>query len=249
MDVVGCRQIVFSSSATVYGENPEVPSRETSYTKPTNPYGRTKLFIEEIIRDWSMVANDRSATILRYFNPIGADVSGLIGENPKGTPNNLMPLMLEVATGKRETLLVFGNDYDTPDGTGVRDYIHVDDLARGHIAALGFTSRSNGVEVFNLGTGVGVSVLELIAAFERVTGNIISHQIIARRPGDVPIYLADPTRAKKILGWESSLDVDRMCIDSWRFALANRLVPENDRQLTLKQYVSSLKIFQHRFAW
>lgn len=182
MDVVGCRQIVFSSSATVYGENPEVPSCETSYTKPTNPYGRTKLFIEEIIRDWSMVANDRSATISRYFNPIGADVSGLIGENPKGTPNNLMPLMLEVATGKRETLLVFGNDYDTPDGTGVRDYIHVDDLARGHIAALGFTSRSNGVEVFKLGTGVGASVLELIAAFERVTGNIISHQITARRP-------------------------------------------------------------------
>ena len=175
MDAVECRQIVFSSSATVYGEAAEVPFHETSATGPTNPYGRTKLFIEEIIRDWSGAGDDRTAALLRYFNPIGADVSGLIGENPRGIPNNLMPLMLDVATGRRDELSVFGDDYDTPDGTGIRDYIHIDDLACGHVLALDFTSRTSGTEVFNLGTGTGVSVLELIAAFERVTGQTIAH--------------------------------------------------------------------------
>jgi len=222
MDAVECRQIVFSSSATVYGEVAEVPSCETSRTGPSNPYGRTKLFIEEIIRDWTATGGARSAALLRYFNPIGADESGLIGENPKGIPNNLMPLILEVASGKRAELAVFGDDYDTPDGTGIRDYIHVDDLARGHIAALDFTEGTAGAEVFNLGTGTGVSVLELIAAFERITGQKVPYRITARRPGDVPIYLADPSRAKETLGWETRLDVDRMCADSWRFCIGNR---------------------------
>ena len=166
MDAVGCRQIVFSSSATVYGEASDPPFCEDARTYPSNPYGRTKLFIEEIIRDWSATGEGRSAALLRYFNPIGADESGLIGENPKGIPNNLMPLMLDVAIGKRDELSVFGDDYDTADGTGIRDYIHVDDLARGHVSALDFTRRTPGTEVFNLGTGTGVSVLELIAAFE-----------------------------------------------------------------------------------
>ena len=221
MDVAGCRQIVFSSSATVYGEAAEVPSRETSRTGPTNPYGRTKLFIEEIIRDWSVAGDGRSAALLRYFNPIGADESGLIGENPKGIPNNLMPLMLDVAIGKRDELSVFGDDYDTPDGTGIRDYIHVDDLARGHVAALDFTRRTPGTEVFNLGTGAGVSVLELIAAFERVTGQTIARRYTPRRSGDGAVSLADPSRAKEVLGWEARLDVDRMCADSRRFRSRN----------------------------
>ena len=217
MDAAECRQIVFSSSATVYGEAAVVPSCETSPTAPTNPYGRTKLFIEKIIRDWSVAGVGRSAALLRYFNPIGADASGLIGENPRGIPNNLMPLMLDVAIGKRDELLVFGDDYDTPDGTGIRDYIHVDDLAHGHVSALDFTSRTSGVEVFNLGTGTGVSVLELITAFERVTGQTIAYRITPRRPGDVGVSLADPSQAKEVLGWETRLDVDRMCADSWRF--------------------------------
>ena len=227
MDAAGCRQIVFSSSATVYGEVAEVPSRETDHTGPTNPYGRTKLFIENIIRDWSAAGDGRSAALLRYFNPIGADPSGLIGENPKGIPNNLMPLILEVAIGRREELSVYGDDYDTPDGTGIRDYIHVDDLARGHIAALDFTNGTTGAEVFNLGTGSGVSVLDLISAFERVTGQTIPRRITARRHGDVPIYLADPSRARDVLGWQTVLDVDRMCADSWRFRSGNQTSSED----------------------
>lgn len=227
MDAAECRQIVFSSSATVYGEAAVVPSCETSPTDPTNPYGRTKLFIEKIIRDWCVAGVGKSAALLRYFNPIGADASGLIGENPRGIPNNLMPLMLDVAIGKRDELLVFGDDYDTPDGTGIRDYIHVDDLAHGHVAALDFTSRTSGAEVFNLGTGTGVSVLELIAAFERVTGQTIAYQITPRRPGDVGVSLANPSQAKEVLGWETRLDVDRMCADSWRFRSRNHASNED----------------------
>ena len=227
MDAAECRQIVFSSSATVYGEAAVVPSCETSPTAPTNPYGRTKLFIEKIIRDWGVAGVGRSAALLRYFNPIGADASGLIGENPRGIPNNLMPLMLDVAIGKRDELLVFGDDYNTPDGTGIRDYIHVDDLAYGHVSALDFTSRASGVEVFNLGTGTGVSVFELIAAFERVTGQTIAYQITPRRPGDVGVSLADPSQAKEVLGWETRLDVDRMCADSWRFCSRNHASNED----------------------
>ena len=160
------------------------------------------------------IGNGRSAAPLRYFNPIGADVSGVIGEDPTGIPNNLMPLMLDVAIGKRDELSVFGDDFDTPDGTGIRDYIHVDDLGRGHIAA---PLPASNCLWFNLGTGTGVSVLELIAAFERVTGRTVAHRITQRRPGDVPIYLADPSRARKVLGWETQLNLERMCADSWRF--------------------------------
>lgn len=217
MDSVGCRQIVFSSSATVYGEASAPPFSEDARTYPSNPYGRTKLFIEDIIRDWSAAGEGRSAALLRYFNPIGADASGLIGENPNGIPNNLMPLILEVALGKRDILKVFGDDYDTPDGTGVRDYIHVDDLARGHLMALDYTANKTGTEVFNLGTGQGISVLELISALERVIGQKITHRIASRRSGDVAVSLADPSRAKRILGWEAALDVDQMCADAWRF--------------------------------
>ena len=175
------------------------------------------MFIEEIIRDWCFSGDGRSATLLRYFNPIGADESGLIGEWPKGIPNNLMPLILEVAAGMRKQLSVFGKDYDTPDGTCIRDYIHVDDLARGHIAAMEFTKSKRGVEAFNLGTGIGVSVLDLIRAFSRVTGKEIPHRFAAKRTGDVTVCLADPSRALDVLGWQAELTLDRMCADAWRF--------------------------------
>lgn len=227
MDAAGCRQIVFSSSATVYGEVSAPPFREDANTEPTNPYGRTKLFIEEILRDWSAVGDGRSAVLLRYFNPIGAHNSGLIGESPKGVPNNLMPLILDVASGKRGELVVFGDDYDTPDGTGVRDYIHVEDLARGHVDALVHTSKISGWATFNLGTGKGISVLDLISSFERVTSQKVHYRIAARRPGDVAVSLADPSRARDVLGWQTVLDVDRMCADSWRFRSGNQTSSED----------------------
>ena len=227
MDAAGCRQIVFSSSATVYGEVSAPPFREDANTGPTNPYGRTKLFIEEILRDWSAVGDGRSAVLLRYFNPIGAHNSGLIGESPKGVPNNLMPLILDVASGKRGELVVFGDDYDTPDGTGVRDYIHVEDLARGHVGALVHTSKISGWATFNLGTGKGISVLDLISSFERVTSQKVHYRIAARRPGDVAVSLADPSRARDVLGWQTVLDVDRMCADSWRFRSGNQTSSED----------------------
>lgn len=227
MDAAGCRQIVFSSSATVYGEVSAPPFREDANTGPTNPYGRTKLFIEEILRDWSAVGDGRSAVLLRYFNPIGAHNSGLIGESPKGVPNNLMPLILDVASGKRGELVVFGDDYDTPDGTGVRDYIHVEDLARGHFDALVHTSKISGWATFNLGTGKGISVLDLISSFERVTSQKVHYRIAARRPGDVAVSLADPSRARDVLGWQTVLDVDRMCADSWRFRSGNQTSSED----------------------
>lgn len=227
MDAAGCRQIVFSSSATVYGEVSAPPFREDAATGPTNPYGRTKLFIEEILRDWSDVGDGRSAVLLRYFNPIGAHNSGLIGESPKGVPNNLMPLILDVASGKRGELVVFGDDYDTPDGTGLRDYIHVEDLARGHVDALVHTSKISGWATFNLGTGKGISVLDLISSFERVTSQKVHYRIAARRPGDVAVSLADPSRARDVLGWQTVLDVDRMCADSWRFRSGNQTSSED----------------------
>ena len=227
MDAAGCRQIVFSSSATVYGEVSAPPFREDANTGPTNPYGRTKLFIEEILRDWSAVGDGRSAVLLRYFNPIGAHNSGLIGESPKGVPNNLMPLILDVASGKRGELVVFGDDYDTPDGTGVRDYIHVEDLARRHVDALVHTSKISGWATFNLGTGKGISVLDLISSFERVTSQKVHYRIAARRPGDVAVSLADPSRARDVLGWQTVLDVDRMCADSWRFRSGNQTSSED----------------------
>lgn len=214
-------QFVFSSSATVYGSPKEVPVSEDFPLSATNPYGRTKLIIEEFLRDLFFSNNNWSIASLRYFNPIGAHESGLIGENPKGTPNNLMPYITQVATGKLSELKVFGNDYSTLDGTGVRDYIHVVDLAKGHIKALEKVLSSNGVDAYNLGTGQGISVLELVETFEEVSGQKIPYKIVARRQGDIAVCFADPSKAMKDLGWKAEKSLDEMCLDSWRWQEMN----------------------------
>ena len=213
----GVKTIVFSSSATVYGEPAAVPIREDFPLSASNPYGRTKLMIEEILRD---VANTDSAwrvALLRYFNPVGAHASGLIGEDPNGVPNNLMPYIAQVAVGKLRELPVYGNDYPTPDGTGVRDYIHVVDLARGHLAALNALIERAGVLTVNLGTGCGYSVLEMVRAFAAASGKAVPYRIIARRPGDIAQCYADAALARKLLGWRAQLDLDAMCADTWRW--------------------------------
>ena len=213
---------IFSSSATVYGESDDVPFRETHPAGAcTNPYGWTKYMIEQIARDAAKANPALSVVLLRYFNPVGAHESGLIGENPTGIPNNLMPYITQVAVGKRHHLSVFGNDYPTPDGTGVRDYIHVVDLARGHVAALKYALKHTGTEVFNLGTGKGVSVLELVHAFEAATGVKIPYEITPRRPGDIAQCWADPAKAKELLGWEAKKTVEDMCADAWRWQSMN----------------------------
>ena len=217
MDAVGCRNIIFSSSATVYGEPETLPLTEEHRLKPVNPYGRTKLFIEEMIKDWCATDPQKSAVLLRYFNPVGAHPSGDIGESPNGIPNNLMPFISQVAAGKRETLSVFGRDYDTADGTGVRDYIHVCDLAAGHVSALTYSLQNSGVNVFNLGTGRGYSVLEMVNAFETVSGQTIPCRFVPRRDGDVAECYADVSKAKEILNWEAKLDIHDMCADTWRW--------------------------------
>ena len=222
MDEAGCRRIIFSSSATVYGTPKALPLTEDSPVGPcSNPYGWTKLMIEQILRDWAATDPETSVVLLRYFNPVGAHPSGLIGEAPNGIPNNLMPYISQVAVGRRERLSVFGNDYPTPDGTGVRDYIHVVDLARGHVAALGWAAAHRGTEVFNLGTGRGSSVLQLVAAFERATGVPIPYVIAPRREGDVPECWADPGKAERLLGWRAELGLDEMCRDSWNWQQKN----------------------------
>ena len=222
MDEAGCRRIIFSSSATVYGTPKALPLTEDSPVGPcSNPYGWTKLMIEQILRDWVATDPETSVVLLRYFNPVGAHPSGLIGEAPNGIPNNLMPYISQVAVGRRERLSVFGNDYPTPDGTGVRDYIHVVDLARGHVAALGWAAAHRGTEVFNLGTGRGSSVLQLVAAFERATGVPIPYVIAPRREGDVPECWADPGKADRLLGWRAELGLDEMCRDSWNWQQKN----------------------------
>ncbi len=222
MDEAGCRRIIFSSSATVYGTPKALPLTEDSPVGPcSNPYGWTKLMIEQILRDWAATDPETSVVLLRYFNPVGAHPSGLIGEAPNGIPNNLMPYISQVAVGRRERLSVFGNDYPTPDGTGVRDYIHVVDLARGHVAALGWAAAHRGTEVFNLGTGRGSSVLQLVAAFERATGVPIPYVIAPRREGDVPECWADPGKADRLLGWRAELGLDEMCRDSWNWQQKN----------------------------
>ena len=222
MDEAGCRRIIFSSSATVYGTPKALPLTEDSPVGPcSNPYGWTKLMIEQILRDWAATDPETSVVLLRYFNPVGAHPSGLIGEAPNGIPNNLMPYISQVAVGRRERLSVFGNDYPTPDGTGVRDYIHVVDLARGHVAALGWAAAHRGTEVFNLGTGRGSSVLQLVAAFERATGVPIPYVIASRREGDVPECWADPGKAERLLGWRAELGLDEMCRDSWNWQQKN----------------------------
>lgn len=215
------RQLVFSSSATVYGLPERVPITEDFPTWCTNPYGWTKLMNEQILRDIQIAYPDWSIVLLRYFNPIGAHESGRIGEDPSGIPNNLMPFIAQVAVGRRDVLHVFGNDYPTVDGTGVRDYIHVVDLAIGHCRALDYAATHTGTETFNLGTGQGYSVLEMVHAFEAATGRKVPYQIDPRRPGDVAICYADPAKAKSQLGWEATRDLQTMCADTWRWQSQN----------------------------
>ena len=212
------KKLVFSSSATVYGMNNPVPFREDMPVGgTTNPYGTTKYFIEQILRDVAFADDSWSIALLRYFNPIGAHKSGLIGENPNGIPNNLMPYIARVAAGQLECLSVYGNDYPTPDGTGVRDYIHVCDLANGHLKALEKLDSIRGAEAYNLGTGKGCSVLEVVAAFEKASGRKVNYKIAPRRPGDIAECYADASKAKRELGWEAKLGLDDMCRDSWHF--------------------------------
>ena len=212
------KRIVFSSSATVYGMNNPVPFREEMPTSATNPYGYTKVMIEQMLRDLAVADPEWSIVLLRYFNPIGAHESGLIGEDPNGIPNNLLPYVAQVAAGIRPQLSVFGNDYDTPDGTGVRDYIHVVDLALGHLAALNYAETHTGAEAINLGTGHGTSVLEIVAAFEKASGRPVPYKICDRRPVDIATCYADTTKAAKLLGWHATRDIDDMCRDGWNFA-------------------------------
>jgi UDP-glucose 4-epimerase len=221
MKQYGVKNLVFSSSATVYGNPDGVPISEEFPLATTNPYGRTKLMIEEILRDLYISDTSWSIALLRYFNPVGAHKSGRIGENPKGIPNNLMPFITQVAVGKLRQLQVFGDDYQTIDGSGVRDYLHVVDLAVGHLKALEKVTSTNGVEAYNLGTGTGYSVLEIIATFEKVTGIKIPYKIVDRRPGDVDICYANPTKAKKKLGWVASKGLEEMCRDAWRWQKQN----------------------------
>ena len=213
----GVKTIVFSSSATVYGDSPQMPIREEFPLSASNPYGRTKLMIEEILRDLAKSASGWQVALLRYFNPVGAHASGLIGEDPNGIPNNLMPYVAQVAMGKLKELPVYGNDYPTPDGTGVRDYIHVVDLARGHLAALTALRTHSGVLTVNLGTGRGYSVLEMVHAFAAVSGKPVPYRIVERRQGDIAQCYADPTFARKLLGWQAQLGIDAMCADAWRW--------------------------------
>ena len=214
----GCRQLVFSSSATVYGGDGPMPLTEDSPVgRCTNPYGWTKFFIEQILRDAAAADRELSVVLLRYFNPIGAHESGLIGERPNGVPNNLMPYITQVAAGVREKLSVFGGDYPTPDGTGVRDYLHVMDLARGHVAALAYAAEHTGTEVFNLGSGRGTSVLELVHAFERANGVAIPYEIVPRRAGDVAVCYADAQKAARVLHWRAEKSLEDMCRDAWRW--------------------------------
>ncbi len=222
MKAHGCKKIVFSSSATVYGMNNVSPLKETMPTGgTTNPYGTTKFMIEIILRDLFASDNDWAVSLLRYFNPIGAHESGRIGEDPNGIPNNLMPYITQVAIGKREFLSVYGNDYDTPDGTGVRDYIHVVDLALGHVKALAKVLGGTGLDVYNLGTGVGYSVLDVVNAFEKASGVKINYKIVGRRPGDIATCYSDPSKAQAELGWKAERGIEEMCADSWRWQSTN----------------------------
>ena len=218
----GCKKIVFSSSATVYGSPKALPILEDFPLSTTNPYGSTKLMIEQILRDIYVSDKEWSIALLRYFNPTGAHESGLIGEDPNGIPNNLMPRLIKVATGKMEAMTVYGNDYPTKDGTGVRDYIHVVDLAQGHLAAINWVRSHNECDAFNLGTGVGYSVLDLIHSLEAVSGKKLAITYTPRRAGDIAACYADPTKAKTVLGWEAKLGVEKMCEDAWNYAVKHQ---------------------------
>ena len=219
MQKYNVKKFIFSSSATVYGEPEQIPITEECKTGgTTNPYGTTKLFIEQILQDLYKSDNSWDIAILRYFNPVGAHESGLIGEEPQGIPNNLMPYIVRVASGELEQLSVFGNDYNTPDGTGVRDYIHVVDLAKGHIKALEKLEKENkGIFVYNLGTGTGYSVLDMVKAFEEATEQKVNYKIVERRPGDIATCYSNPEKAKTELGWEANKTLKDMCKDSWRY--------------------------------
>ena len=218
MNKYGCKKIIFSSSATVYGSPKTCPITEDFPLSTTNPYGTTKLYLERILTDLTVPDPEWKVILLRYFNPIGADESGLIGESPNGIPNNLMPYIIQVALGKLPELGVFGNDYDTHDGTGVRDYIHVTDLALGHVAAVDRIQKTESVDIYNLGTGTGYSVLDIVKAFEAANGITIPYSIKPRRAGDIATCFANPEKAKAELGWEAKYDLERMCKDSWNFA-------------------------------
>ena len=221
MAKAGVKNLVFSSSATVYGDPATVPIREDFNLAPTSPYGRTKRMVEDILADWQVANSDWSICRLRYFNPVGAHPGGTIGEDPQGHPNNLMPFIAQVAVGQRDKLFVFGDDYATPDGTGVRDYIHVMDLVEGHVSALDYVCRQTGLHTINLGTGNGVSVLEMISAFERASGKVVPYEIVERRPGDIATCWADPALAEKLLQWRASRDLAQMCQDTWRWQASN----------------------------
>ncbi|MDX9994922.1 MAG: UDP-glucose 4-epimerase GalE [Rhodocyclaceae bacterium] len=221
MAETGVKTIVFSSSATVYGDPASVPIREDAPLSATNPYGRSKLIIEDILRDVARADPDWRIALLRYFNPVGAHVSGLIGEDPNGIPNNLMPYVAQVAVGKLDCLSVFGDDYPTPDGTGVRDYIHVVDLAKGHLAALAALERQGGLLTVNLGTGRGYSVLEMVRAFEAASGRKVAYRIAPRRAGDIATCYADPALAAELLGWRAQKGLEDMCADAWRWQEGN----------------------------
>ncbi len=221
MGKYGAKRIVFSSSATVYGKPESVPISENFPISTTNPYGETKLIIERILKDICASDKDWSVVILRYFNPIGAHKSGRIGEDPKGIPNNLLPYITQVASGKREFLSVFGDDYNTHDGTGIRDYIHVVDLAKAHLAAIEYAVKNDGVECFNIGTGIGYSVLDIVKAYEVATGIKINYKIVQRRPGDIDECYANPEKAHKILGWKAEYNIEDMCKDANRWQQMN----------------------------
>lgn len=216
-----CWNIVFSSSATVYGDPVSLPIREDFPVSATNPYGRTKLILEQVLGDLHRSEERWNVVLLRYFNPVGAHASGKIGEDPNGIPNNLMPFIAQVAVGRLSELSIFGDDYDTPDGTGVRDYIHVVDLAKGHVKALDALQTLKGVHVYNLGTGTGYSVLEMVEAFSKACGDPIPYKIAPRRPGDIAACYADPTKATRELGWKACLGIEDMCADTWRWQSRN----------------------------
>jgi UDP-glucose 4-epimerase len=221
MQAAGVRKLIFSSSATVYGDPDRSPIPEDAPCRPANPYGRSKLMVEQALADLQHAHPAWRIALLRYFNPVGAHESGLIGEHPQGKPNNLMPFVSQVAVGLRDKLAVHGGDYPTPDGTGVRDYVHVMDLAEGHVTALRHAEKQPGLVTLNLGTGQGASVLDVVKAFERASGRAIAYEIGPRRPGDVPAYWGDPALAEATLGWRARRGLDQMCADSWRWQQAN----------------------------
>lgn len=222
MEAHGVHRLVFSSSATVYGQPDSVPVKEDAPLRVTNPYGRTKLVMEQLIQDWCTARTEASAVLLRYFNPVGAHPSGRIGEDPRGEPNNLMPYVAQVAVGRREFLRIYGDDYPTPDGTGIRDYLHVMDLAEAHLKAVEFSASDSGCTVFNLGTGRGYSVREMAEAFQTASGQRIPCQVAPRRAGDVTELTADPSLAHARLGWRATRGLEEMCGDTWRWQQMNR---------------------------